>query len=257
MKSDKGDRGSDSLVEYLHRPRSHFVSYWCARSLSLSDSLRKARKIVQHSVRSWVLSLEYEQKVHPRVCLWDYHLHQLLWSKSGAEIEKDASSTASTVSSSKPSLYIKTKSSTLLDNSLTFKNEDFSKKIEADKLAPNTSLLDILAIKFFDPHATGCRSEFSKCKAGDSSILVMTENYLVIYSTTTGRHTVIHPRDVKEEDKKVSSFASLDVIDRDRLILSMADGHVKVYNVKTKAVEQSVFLAVMSKAHITVLPSKM
>lgn len=262
MKSDKGDKALESSVEYLYRPRSHSVNYWCARPLpanaSLSDSLRKARKIVQHSVRPWILSLEYERKVHPRVCLWDYQSHQLLWSKSGAEVEKDASSAAPAVSSTKSSIYIKTRSSTLLDNGLSFKNEDFSRKIEADKLPSNTSVVDILAIKFFDPNATGCRTEYSKCKSEDVNVAVMTEGYVAIYACSTGRHFVIHTKDLKEGDKKSSSFTTLDILDNDRLIVGMSDGHVKVYNVRTKAVEQSVLLlGDVLVAHIAVLPPKM
>lgn len=245
-------KAQDLPPEYLQRPLSAEVGYWCFRPSSsagpLHDQLRKTRHVAVHASQPWLLSIELEQKTIPSVNLWDYAQHQLLWSKSCAEIYHD-STTESTLKPSKfkPSFVRTQMQSQSVDMTMSFSSVDLlgDRASDAPSKAGSSSGV-IKDAKFGDLCALISCSPNKENAAQCGRILVVGDSFVIVYYSVLGKHMVINLHDLQ---RKMPS--SVEALDGDHILIGCADGSVRVWNTLQNAAEATI--QVFPKAEITAM----
>jgi hypothetical protein len=268
--SSMSSRASDPSVDYLRRPLGASLSYWCVRpgpvGTGIFDQIRKTRTVAVHATLPLLLSIELEQKTVPTINLWNYELHQLIWTKSCANIYADSNEAPSRKPAKFQPSFVRRRSSYNEQSSMEFHTESIVNSSVDDILASNKiasgAVGVIKDVKFGDPNASFPRggnitssssasSSITNNSLRDMKIVVLCEGFIMVYHISSRRRTIVTPQDLRKTPSAV------EVLDDCKLCVGCTDGSVKIFNLQTHSVEGSVQVLQKEISAVRLLPPKM
>lgn len=188
------------------------------------DQIRKTRNLAVHATLPLLVSVELEQKITPSINLWNYDLHQLLWSKTCSDVYHDASA-ESTKKYEKTfkKAFVRSRSDQP-EPSVKFYSVDFSSKVTEDvpvaKGAVGSGV--IRDVKFLDFAINPAHEAVVR----DIGLVVLGDTFVIIYYCSTNTHTVITSADL---GKKTPS--SIEMLADNKLLIGCTDGTIKLWNI--------------------------